>query len=429
MNTTQTNPTETELSRMQSGIRNQLDQPALLETMYRKNKSLFREAFNLLYPDIRESQTAQVWNERLNYETDGISWGSRNDLIFFFTASFLAGLIAKIPHFTGMDEDYFYPRNLGFVVFPFLTTYFAWKHHMPVRRLLAVGLLFILSAIYINVLPDNEHSDTLILACMHLPLLLWSALALGFAGDQPDPFKWRLDFLRYNGDLVVMSALILIAGGLLTAFTFGLFSLIDIDIESIYSQYIGIWGLAAVPLVATYLVRNNPQLVNKISPVIAAVFTPLVLATLLVFLVSMLLTGKDPYNDREFLLMFNVLLIGVMALIFFSVSAMPKNTVHKARVVLLLGLSAVTIVVNGIALSAILFRISEWGWTPNRIAVLGSNVLILTNLLEVAYRLFKILRDENEMDGVAKSMTAFLPVYTAWATLVIFLFPLLFGFK
>jgi hypothetical protein len=89
----------------------------------------------------------------------------------------------------------------------------------------------------------------------------------------------------------------------------------------------------------------------------------------------------------------------------------------------------VTIIVNGIALSAILFRITEWGVTPNRLAILGGNILILTNLLIVTYRLFKAFLDKNKTESVGKSIAAFLPVYVLWTIVVIFIFPFMFHFK
>jgi hypothetical protein len=226
-----------------------------------------------------------------------------------------------------------------------------------------------------------------------------------------------------------MTTIILIAGGLLTGITFGLFELIDIRIEEFYFQYIVISGVAASPIIGTYLVQTNPQLVNKVSPVIARVFTPLVLVTLVIYLLAVIYTGKDPYNDREFLLIFNLMLIGVMAIILFSIAEIPKNSDSKIGTLLLFGLSIVTVIINGIALSAIAFRISEWGITPNRIAVLGGNILILANLLIVTYRLFKTLKDRNEIENVEKSIASFLPVYIVWTILVTFVFPILFSFK
>jgi NADH:ubiquinone oxidoreductase subunit K len=89
----------------------------------------------------------------------------------------------------------------------------------------------------------------------------------------------------------------------------------------------------------------------------------------------------------------------------------------------------VTIVVNGIALSAILFRISELGITPNRTAVLGGNVLILVNLLLVTTQLFRVASGKAGLKAVGRSITCYLPVYVVWTMIVTFLFPVIFGYK
>ena len=126
---------------------------------------------------------------------------------------------------------------------------------------------------------------------------------------------------------------------------------------------------------------------------------------------------------------FNFLLIGVMAIILFSVAGTFKNKENPAGSFILLALSVVTIIVNGIALSAILFRISEWGITPNRLAILGANILMLTNLFMVAIRLFNNVRKKSDISEVENSISMFLPVYSLWTIIVTFIFPLIFNFK
>ena len=413
---------------MRTEIVNNLDHPGQLEKLYRENKTTFKKEFNLIYPDISEKAVAQVWNERLRFENEEVSAVSGKELIFVLALCILAALIAKVPEIFPIEPEFFYTRNLAFVVLPLLTIYFAWKQQLQTKMAIVVSTGILASALYINLLPNNSNSDTLLLACIHLPIFLWAVLGFTFVGDKLNDHQRRQDFLRYNGDLVVMTTIILIAGGLLTAITLGLFQLIDLQIEEFYSQYIVISGLAASPIAGTYLVQTNPHLVNKVSPVIARVFTPLVLVTLVTYLIAVIYTGKDPYNDREFLLLFNLLLVGVMAIILFSIAETGKNT-GRTGILLLSGLSIVTIIINGIALSAILFRITEWGITPNRLAVLGANLLMLINLLLITYRLIRTIKDEHEKEKIEKCITSFLPIYVAWTMLVIFAFPLLFNFK
>lgn len=403
--------------------------PIELEKMYRGNKTIFKRQFNKVYSQIRGNALAEFWYARLNYENEEISWGSNRELIFVVVASVIAGIIAKLPEFMNFDPEYFYPRNIGFVVFPLLTAYFAYKKIQSHKKMIIICLTMGISVIYINLLPDNENSDTLILSCIHLLLVQWSLLGLVFVGPDWKNFPKRLEFLRYNGDLVVMTALLLIAGGLLTGMTLGLFALIDLQIEEFYFEYIAVWGLAASPIAGTFLVITNPPLVNKVSPVIAKVFTPLVLIMLIIYLAAVIYTGKNPYSDREFLIIFNALLIGVMALILFSIAGTSEKSESRMGVFALFGLSVATIIVNTIALSAILFRIYEWGVTPNRLAVLGGNISILINLIIVTFSQFQAIKHKSDMKKVEVHIANFLPVYIVWAMLVTFLFPILFNFE
>jgi len=405
-----------------------IDNPKQLEKLYRKNKTVFQRVFNTVYPEIQTHASAQVWNERLNFEQEELYLGPKKEMLFVLLSAFVTGLLAKIPDFTGINADHFFMRNIGLVGFPMLLVYFLWKQKTTINQLLVPLVAVILSALYINFLPNNPASNSIVLACIHLPVFLWTLLGYSFAGGNWKSHAQRIDFLRFNGDFAVMSALLVLAGILFTGITIGLFELIGLHIQEFYAKNIAVWGLSGIPILSAYLVVNNPQLVNKISPVIARIFTPLVFITLLVFLVAIIYTGKNVYNDRNFLLLFNGLLIAVMAIILFSVSEATKKTEGKLNLLVLFGLSLLTIILNGIALSAIAFRLSEFGITPNRIAVLGANLLIFVNLLFVAYQLFRILKGKAHVQQLENSIVVFLPVYGIWSVVVTFLFPLLFSF-
>lgn len=413
---------------MKDEIRTHINDPKQLEKMYRTNKVPFKQEFNALYPELKGNTLADFWNERLNYESDEINWGTSRELLFVLIGSLLAGIIAKLPAFLSIDEDFFYPRNIGFIIFPVLSAYFAWKNKLSTSKIAFIAGSTLVGLIFINSLPNVKKSDTLVLSCIHLLLFLWSLLGFAFVSEKKN-YEKRLSFLKYNGDLIVMTTLILIAGAIMTGMTIGLFSLIGFKIEKFYFDYVGIFGLAAAPIVGTYLTQTNPQLVGKVSPVIAKIFSPLVLVILVIYLVAIVYSGKDPYNDREFLLIFNALLIGVMAIIFFSVAEASKTTKSQNEIWILFLLSVVTIIVNGVALSAILFRISEWGATPNRVAVLGGNVLILINLLLVTSQLFRVLLKKADKTVVGNVIAFYLPIYCLWTIIVTFIFPLIFRFK
>jgi hypothetical protein len=406
-----------------------LENPAQLEKLYRTDKRSFKEAFNALYPEVKDSSLAGFWEARLNLAKEEISWGAGRELVFVMIACLMAGMVAKLPVFLHIDKNFFYTRNAGFIIFPFLTAYFAWKNKLSFVKIAFIVGATLVGLIFINSLPILKKSDTLLLSCIHLLLFLWSILGFAFVGERHNKVEKRLGYLSYNGDLLVMTALIVIAGAIMTGFTINLFELIGFKIEKFYFENIVVFGLPAAPILGTYLTQTNPQLVGKVSPVIAKIFSPLVLLMLVIYLVAIVYSGKDPYNDREFLLMFNGLLVGVMAIIFFSVAESSKTAKSRMEIWVLFLLSVVTVIINGIALSAILFRISEWGLTPNRTAVVGANVLILINLLLVTMQLFKSVLKKADIGEVGRTIGVYLPIYCIWVAAVTFLFPFLFAFK
>lgn len=414
---------------MQNEIIININNPKQLEKLYRDNSSTFVNAFNAVYEDIKELPAAQAWNERLNFTQENATWTNKNEIIFIVLAAFVGGLIAKLPGFLGLEYDVYLSKNIGLIVFPILSMYFIWKQKLSLASFVLPMILFIGSAIFINNIPYNEQSSTFILSLIHLPIFLWSILGYAFIGGDIQNSQKKIAFLKFNGNFIVMTGLIFISGVLFTGITIALFELLKIDIKQFYFEQIAVWALAAIPMLSTYLVQNNPQLVNKISPTIARIFTPLVFITLFVFLAALIYTGKNIYNDRNFLLLFNALLIGVMAIILFSLTEVSKNASSKINLIILFGLSLLTIIANAIALSAIGFRLSEFGVSPNRLAVLGANLLMFVHLLFVSYGLIKNLKGKATIQDVEKEIALFIPAYAVWAAFVTFAMPYIFNFN
>ena len=365
-------------------------------------------------------------------ETDLSHKAERKELLPMLAGCLLAALLVRIPLLAGFDpdEETFYAKHIGIIVFAGLSLYLylAGKEKNWLQGVFSL-LVYALSALYINLLPEGEGSDTVLLAYIHLPLVLWSFYGLLFIGfDRKDPAR-RIGYIRYNGDLAILTALILITGALLSGVTIGLFSAIDMQIEDLYMENVALMGLVAAPIVGTYIIRSYPSLTNKIAPIIAAIFSPLVLFTLLIFLVAIVTSRKDPYSDREFLLIFNLMLLGVTAIIVFTVTGMSHRKRQRFSEWVLFLLSIVTLAIDLIALSAILYRLGEYGFTPNRTAVLGANLLILVNLILMTVDLWKVLFKGKEIQRVELTLARYLPIYALWTLLVTFLFPLLFGWR
>ncbi|MFM8588115.1 MAG: hypothetical protein ACKOBX_07215 [Bacteroidota bacterium] len=414
---------------LQTTILSNIQDAHALEELYRKDKTAFKKSFNAVYPQISSSAAAQCWNERLNHVSAPSIFLTKQELIFIITAILIAGCIAKLPHWMDWNPDNFFPRNISFIVFEMLLFFFAWKEKLELKKIAAPIGIFIISAIFINTLPIDEKSDTLLLSCIHLPIFLWSVVGFVFAGNEFHSPAKRIGFLRLNGDLIVMSAVMLLASALFTVVTMDLFNLIGMNIQEFFANYIVIWGLPAIPIVATVLVKQHPHLVGNVSPIIAKLFTPLVTATLFIFLIAVISSGKDPYNDREFLFILNAMLIGVMAIIFFSFSEFSIAPINRWQLIMLFSLLVLAVVNNSIALSAIIYRLSLFGLSPNRLAVIGSNLLILVHLIFVGVDILKVIQKKSSVEKIENSIAKMLPVYSAWAAVVAFLFPIIFKMK
>ena len=418
----------TKANTMENEIKININNPKQLEKLYREHKGNFTTAFNTVFQELRDEPAAQAWHERLNYKDESVFWGSKNEILFIVVAAFVGGLIAKMPSFLGVEYDVYMSKNIGFVVFPILTLYFIWKQQLAITKFILTLILFIGSAIFVNSLPYNEKSATFILSTIHLPIFLWAILGYAFIGGDLKNNHKAIAFLKFNGNFVIMTGLIFISGMFFTGITIALFGLLKMDIQTFYFEQIAVWGLAAIPMLSTFLIQNNPDLVNKISPTIAKIFTPIVFITLLVFLIALFYNGKNIYNDRNFLLVFNAVLIGVMAIILFSLTEATNNTRSKFNLIILLGLALLTIIANAIALSAISFRLSEFGLSPNRLVVLGANLLIFIHLLFVSYGLFKNLNGKASIQDVEGNIALFIPAYAVWAAFVSFAMPFIFKF-
>ena len=419
---------------MKERIKENITQPEELERIYRADKKSFESDFEIVYPEIRETEIARFWKIRLDFDkpVETTNAFHRLDVIGLIIACTITGFLIKLPGIINLElkEPFYYLKNAGIIVFFGLSLYAIWTNRILERKKLNIVLVaFLIPVVYINLLPSVHDSNSINLAYMHLPLLMWCIYGFIFINfDTVDKPK-RIDYIKYNGDLAILGAIILIAGGILTGITIGLFTAIKVDIKSFYMQYVAVWGLVSAPIVATYIIRNYPTLTNKIAPIIANIFSPLVLITLIAFLVNIPVSGIDLFNDREFLLIFNAMLLGVMGIIVFSISETSIHNKQKFSEMVLFALAAVTLVIDLFALSAIFYRLSEFGITPNRMAVVGSNILIFGNIVIIMIDLYKVNFKNADIKSVEITISKYLPVYMLWTLIVVFGFPFIFGMK
>ncbi|MCX6307504.1 MAG: DUF4173 domain-containing protein [Bacteroidia bacterium] len=344
------------------------------------------------------------------------------DVIMLLIACLTSLVLIKIPaliHLKELEYD-FYLKNAPMIVFFGMSVYvLLTKRLLHKIHWLWILLAFTIPAVFINLLPVTDKNDSVMLSCLHLALLMWCIYGMIYIGMDTKTEK-RMAYIRYNGDLIVLTSIILSAGSVFSMITIGLFGLLGMEIQEFYFKIIGVWGLVSAPIVATYIIKNHGIIANKIAPIIANIFSPLVLIMLVIFLISFPFSQKDPYNDRDFLLVFNILLLGVMALIVFAVSESSKIRKQQFNKVVLTLMAIAALIINMIALSAILYRLGEYGFTPNRTAVLVSNLLLFGNLIWITIRLFKVTFNKKDIVLVEDTISKFLPIYAAWTIIVVF---------
>ena len=81
---------------------------------------------------------------------------------------------------------------------------------------------------------------------------------------------------------------------------------------------------------------------------------------------------------------------------------------------------------DAVALWAMGARISEFGFSPNRVAALGENVILLVNVAWSAVLYIRFLVGRGSFQKLERWQTAYVPVYAVWAAIVVIAFPPVF---
>jgi hypothetical protein len=357
---------------------------------------------------------------------------ARREMLVVFALAVAAAVAIRVPGWFGIamtdGNEAFYLRNVTLFVLPFLTGYFVWKRGIGADSWRWLALAFAAAVVVANAFPFGPASDTGILLALHLPVALWLVVGVAYAGGRWRDSTARMNFVRFSGEWFIYYVLIALGGGVLVGFTAIIFQSIGIDIEPFFESWLLPTGALGAVIVASWLVEAKQSVIENMAPVLTRLFTPLFAVTLLVFLATMAWTGRGIDIEREVLIAFDLLLVLVLALLLYSVSARDLHAPRGAFDVLLVALVISALVANGVALAAIAARITEFGSTPNRLAALGFNIVLLVNLAWSAWLYLRFLAGRGTFAPVERWQTAYLPVYGAWAVIVVLVFPPLFGY-
>lgn len=377
--------------------------------------------------------TENLWRQLLLDREPGAGARIRREVTLVVIFSLLAGTLAKLPELFGLGlydprHQLFYLKNLSFFILPLLALFFHLKRNDGWRRIVPVMGVFIFSALLVNLYPSRAPRATEFLTGIHLPIFLWLITGLAYAGTAWRSTARRMDFIRFTGEAFIYAVLIGCGVMVLAAFTQMIFAAIQVNLSKFTQEYLIVYGLCAVPFIAVYLVEAKKSIVENFAPVLARIFSPLFLVTMSAFLAVMLAQGRSPFADRNFLIGFDVMLALVLGLVLYIISARDVHEPPGLFDRLNLALIAVALIIDGIALSAIVSRLSSYGISPNKLAALGENVALLVNLAGLAFAYLGYLLRRSGFSRLERWQTGYLGLYLAWAAFVTFIFPIMFGF-
>jgi hypothetical protein len=354
---------------------------------------------------------------------------ARTDAIVAFGLATAAAVLIKVPVLFGLQLDQdsgFYARNLSLFVLPLLTAYFVWKRGLDTRSLPWLAAAFVAAGVFANVYAFAPRGYTEALTALHLPIALWVIVGIAYAGGRWGQVGGRMDFIRFSGELFIYYVLIALGGGVLTAFMGMTFQAIGVDIEPFLEWLLPCGAVGAV-LVGSWLVEAKQSVIENMAPVLTRLFTPLFAAVIVLFLGTLVWTGRGVDIERNALIAFDLLLAVVLGLLLYSLSARdprsPPGAFDALQVVLVIS----ALLADVVALWAIGARITEFGFSPNRVAALGANVILLVNLAWSAVLYISFLRGRGSFAGLERWQTNYLPVYAVWAAIVVIVFPPVFG--
>jgi hypothetical protein len=435
---------------METKIIEAVDSPKELEALFRENPQEFRKAFPSVFAHHPESIILQVWQERINYEIEGEkrqgapAWSFKNILILILLTA-IAGTILKLPDFfDSIDYSWFYDRELALVFIVPVIVYFL-QRTKSVKFVILIFLITAGSLLYLNLLPsrgDNAYQfskmygafdDALTNAEIHIPLFLWLLTGVVFAGKDWQKTSSRIGFLRYNGEVIIYTTILIIGGAILSAISLALLNFIEktYELSEWYQKYVIMYGIVSTPIIATFLLDKVIDKRVNIAPTIAKIFAPLFLITTFAYIIIMMVYQKNPFGDREYLMALNILLIIVLGLLIFIIAERNPISPPSTSDYLNIGLAFIIVILDAIALSATFFRSTSdiYGLTPNRIAILGINLLVFVHLSGILINYVRFVWKDKPFEKLENWIAGYLPYYSIWAILISVLLPIFFWYK
>jgi hypothetical protein len=372
----------------------------------------------------------RLWKQLvLTGETETALRERRRDFVAMAACAALAAVVLKLPLLAGVDFDSgtFYPRNFGIFALAPLALYLGWRRRVGLGVMAVIAALFAVGAGAVNLYPLKEESQVFVVSLLHLIPALWVAVGLAYMGGEWRSSAQRMNFLRFTGEWFIYMALIALGGGVLSGVTIGLFESVGLEADVFVGEWMIPCGAVGAVVVAAWLVEAKQGVVENMAPVLTRLFTPLFTGTLVIFLGVLAATRSVFSVEREVLILIDLLLVVVLGLLLYALSARGSESrpgwFDRMQLVLVIA----ALVIDGLVLAAMMGRITTMGFTPNKTAALGENILLLVNLAVSAWLLLGFLRG-RALARLERWHTAYLTLFAAWFWVVVLVFPPLFRF-
>ena len=414
-------------------IKTNLNNPKKLEMLYREDKKEFIKSIKILIAENPENLVLQFWDARLNLKSErNVFSDFKKDLITIMIFSAVSWIFYKIAFINVNEFDDI--NSLG-KCFPFFVVFvhcffIMLNNKINLKWLLPSFVILSISCIYIIYIP-SYGPNSINNAYMHLSIIFFTVVGLSYVGNPVKKPLLALDYLLLIGEMIIWYTLLAIIGGILTVITIELFKLINLDISEFYFKNIVPLGMIGCVYVAFLINKYLKDVKLKMSSLLSNIFSPIVAITLIIFLISIFFQKKLPLNDRDLLIVFNMMLISVLSILIFIISQKKLDTESlKMMKYIHFILVALTITLNLIAVIAIIYRIYNFGLTPNRTVIIGINLLTFIHLVIIFVNYYKFLFiNKGDSTKIEKYSTYYLPSYFVWSLIVVFILPFVFKYR
>jgi len=440
-------------------IDNLNDQPEQLEQLYQEavtagESEAFNEAISETYAGQPGNLLYAAWYYRLQQavvKAKGrvIAWGWAiplavlNGLIFWLLSD--EQFMISMRDFSGQHDYDFLPLVILIwapISAVFIMSFLALAGKKRWQRVAAITASLVVLAAYVLLLYPQTgtrpfQEQYLTLAAIHLPLMAWTGIGLFLLWRQRDAEN-RFAFLIKSLEVIITVGLFGIAGGIFTGITFGLFQALNVEPPETIIRLFVAGGAGLLPILAVAIIydptvpparQSFDEGLSKLIAMLMRVLLPLSLLVLVVYLGFIPFNFREPFENRDVLIIYNAMLFAVMALLVGATPVRSDDVTGRAQVWLrraIIAVATLALIVGIYAFAAILYRTAIDKLTPNRLTFIGWN---LVNIGILVLLLIKQLRG-SEKSWLSRLHGAFATgavAYAIWALIVILAIPWLFG--